>query len=65
MGYHLRQISGWRFDDLAITFQRGFCEVLYAAGRTMEAGESLLTVVDKEVDITRPITMWLTGERLC
>ncbi|KAF8119884.1 hypothetical protein EV363DRAFT_1440067 [Boletus edulis] len=40
------QISGWRFDDLGITIRQRLCEALYAAGRTMDAGKSLLELVD-------------------
>ncbi|KAF8119879.1 hypothetical protein EV363DRAFT_1378598 [Boletus edulis] len=39
-------ISGWRFDDLGITIRQRLCEALYAAGRTMDAGKSLLELVD-------------------
>ncbi|KAF8129237.1 quinon protein alcohol dehydrogenase-like superfamily, partial [Boletus edulis] len=39
-------ISGWRFDDLDITIRQRLCEALYAAGRTMDAGKSLLELVD-------------------
>ncbi|KAF8129301.1 hypothetical protein EV363DRAFT_1338600 [Boletus edulis] len=38
-------ISGWSFDDLAITIRQRLCEALYAAGRTMDAGKSLLELV--------------------
>jgi hypothetical protein len=41
------------------------CEALYAAGRTNEAGESLLHIVssvDEEVYMRGPITTWVCGE---
>ena len=42
-----------------------FCEALYATGRSKEAGESLLNIVntvDKDVCMTtRPIIAWISG----
>ena len=61
---HRRQISGWKFDDLDITISQRLCEALYAAGRTNEAGESLLEIVhsvDEEVYMRGPITTWVSG----
>ncbi|KAF8548910.1 hypothetical protein OG21DRAFT_1500722 [Imleria badia] len=52
-------ISHWRFDDLGITIRRRLCEALYAAGRTKDAAESLLNLVnplDEDVSLSRPIT---------
>jgi hypothetical protein len=42
------------------------CEALYAAGRSKEAGESLLNIVTTvdEVHITGPIITWTCG-KLC
>ena len=59
------QISGWKFDDLDITVRQRLCEALYAAGRTREAGESLLKMVntfDEGVYMGGPITKWVSGE---
>ena len=41
------------------------CEALFAAGRTKDAGESLLKVVstfDEEVHMSVPIIEWISGE---
>jgi len=41
------------------------CEALYAAGRTSEAGESLLQIVntvDEEVYMRTSVTAWVSGE---
>ena len=59
------QISGWKFDDLGITIRQRLCKALYAAGRTKEAGESLLKLVntfDEEVYMSEPITKWVSGK---
>ncbi|KAF8547208.1 hypothetical protein OG21DRAFT_1501672 [Imleria badia] len=56
-------ISGWKFDDLGITVQQRLCEALYAAGRTKEAGEFLLEMlnaVDEEGYISGPIATWVS-----
>ncbi|KAG8220715.1 hypothetical protein J3R82DRAFT_3045 [Butyriboletus roseoflavus] len=37
-------ICGWRFDNLQFTIHRQNCEILFAAGRTNEALESLRTM---------------------
>jgi hypothetical protein len=61
---NLEQISGWKFDDLAITVRRRLCEALYAAGRINEAGEALLNIVntvDEAFYMAEPIVTWLTG----
>jgi len=61
----LRQISGWKFDNLDITIRQRLSEALYTAGHIKEAGESLLNIVDtvgEEVYVARPITTWLLGE---
>ena len=66
MDHHLRQISGWKFDDLDITIRRRLCEALHAAGRTNDAGESLseiVNTVEEEVYSMRwPITPLVSGE---
>ena len=59
------QISGWKFDELDIALRQRLCEALYAAGRTNEAGKSLLDIVnnvDEEVYMRGPITTWVSGE---
>ena len=60
------KISGWVFDDLAITIQQHLCEALFAADRTKEAGESVLRLVERLVDgginMTRSIKSWVSGE---
>ena len=60
----LSQISGWKFDELAITIQQRFCEALFAAGRTKEAGEFVLRLVNQEVDMMEPMKTWVSGELL-
>ncbi|KAF8548528.1 hypothetical protein OG21DRAFT_750496 [Imleria badia] len=45
-------ITGWSFDDFDVTIRLRLCGAMYAAGRTSEAGKSLLKIindVDKEV----------------
>ncbi|KAF8548191.1 hypothetical protein OG21DRAFT_1489599 [Imleria badia] len=57
-------ISGWKFDGLGIEIQQGLCEALYTAGRTKDAGESLLKLVDnfgEEVYMSGHITDWVSG----
>ena len=59
------QMSGWNFDDFDITIRQRLCEALYTAGRTKEASESLLKMVDtfdQEVYASGPITEWVSGE---
>ena len=63
--HRLRQISGWRFDNLDVTIRQRLCEALYAAGRTKDAGESLLKLVntfDEEANMSEPIAAWISGE---
>ncbi|KAF8129217.1 hypothetical protein EV363DRAFT_1169374 [Boletus edulis] len=58
-------ISGWRFDDLAITIRQRLCEALYAAGHTMDAGKSLLELVDTVGDDVRmsvSMAEWISGK---
>jgi len=65
MDRHIWQVSGWKFDDLDTTIRQRLCEALYAAGRTNEAGESLLEMVntvDEEVYMRRPTITWVSGE---
>ncbi|KAF8129264.1 quinon protein alcohol dehydrogenase-like superfamily [Boletus edulis] len=72
MRYHVRLsfsivslISGWRFDDLAITIRQRLCEALYAAGRTMDAAKSLLELVDTfgdDVCMSGSMAEWISGE---
>ena len=65
INHPLYQISGWKFDDLGITIRQRLCEALYAAGRTKEAGESLLKMVntfDEAVYTSGPIIKWVSGE---
>ena len=56
------QITGWNFDGLAITIQQRLCEALIAAGRAKEAGESILRMVDQQINTTEPIKTWVSGE---
>jgi hypothetical protein len=63
--HRLCQISGWKFDNLDIAIRQRLCEALYAAGRTKDAGESLLKLVNTfndEVYMSGPITEWISGE---
>ncbi|KAF8551893.1 hypothetical protein OG21DRAFT_217664 [Imleria badia] len=56
-------ISGWKFDGLDIRIRQRFCEALYAAGRTKDAVESLLNLVnalDEEVYMSQPMTQWVS-----
>ncbi|KAF8555002.1 hypothetical protein OG21DRAFT_1603126 [Imleria badia] len=56
-------ISGWKFDNLDLTVRRQLCEALYAAGRTGDAGESLLRMVNalnKEVYMSESIANWVS-----
>ncbi|KAG6375175.1 hypothetical protein JVT61DRAFT_3383 [Boletus reticuloceps] len=55
-------ISGWIFDTLDITIRQCLCEAMFAAGRTKDAGESLLklvNIVEKEVYMIGPTTEWI------
>ena len=63
--HRLCQISGWNFDNLHVTIRQRLCEALHAAGRTKDAGESLLQLVntfDEEVYMNGSITKWISGE---
>ena len=71
MSYYLRcnetdpdfsQISGWKFDDLAVTIQQRSCEALLLAGHTEEAGESVLRMVGREVSMSESLKTWVSGE---
>ena len=71
MSYYLRcnetdpdfsQISGWKFDDLAVTIQQRSCEALLLAGHTEEAGESVLRMVGREVSMSESLKTWVPGE---
>ncbi|KAF8555063.1 TPR-like protein [Imleria badia] len=56
-------ISGWKFDDLAITIQRQLCEALCAAGRRKEAAELVLKMVKtfrQEVYMSETLTKWIS-----
>jgi tetratricopeptide (TPR) repeat protein len=56
-------MSGWKFGDLHITVRQRLCEALYAAGRKMDASESLLELVntfDEEVNSSVPVTKWVS-----
>ena len=63
-GSYLSQISGWKFDELAITIQLRLCEVLLSVGRTKEAGESVLRIVEQGVSKTESIKTCVSGELL-
>ena len=64
MGHDFRQITGWKFDDLAITIQLRLCEALNSSRRTKEAGECLLGMASQEANLTGPILVWICGESL-
>ncbi|KAF8548319.1 hypothetical protein OG21DRAFT_1489483 [Imleria badia] len=58
-------ISGWKFDGVDITIQQHMCDAFYAAGRTQDASESLLKMVntlDDAVYMSGPIIKWVSGE---
>jgi hypothetical protein len=61
---HRCQISGWRFEDLDMMIRQRLCEALHAAGRTDEAGESLLNIVNSvdEGYMREPLATWVPGE---
>ena len=65
---NLLQISGWKFDGLDIMVRQRLCEALYAAGRTKDAGESLLNLVSAIDEDVEPrwafITEWVSGESI-
>ncbi|KAF8122511.1 hypothetical protein EV363DRAFT_1360163, partial [Boletus edulis] len=50
-------ITGWKFDNLDITIRQHLCEALFAVGRTDQAGEYLLDMIntsDKRFEFTFP-----------
>ena len=53
------QISGWTFDDLAITIKQRLCEALLGADRVKEACESVLRMVDEEIKLVKT---WVFGK---
>ena len=60
-------MSGWKFDELDMMIRQRLCDALLAAGRTKEAGEALLNIInffDETIYMAEPIVTWLTG-RLC
>ena len=60
-----RQLLGWKFDNLDILVRQRLSEALYLAGRLMDAGESLLELVntfEKEVYMHGDIVEWVSGE---
>jgi hypothetical protein len=66
IAHRLWQISGWKFDDLDITIRQRLCEAFYAAGRMMDAGESLLKMVntldEQSSYMSGSLTKWISGE---
>ena len=40
------------------------CEALLSAGRAKEAGESVLRMVDPQIDMPESIKTWVRGEAL-
>ena len=61
------QISGWKFDNLHIKIRQRLCEAFYKAGRMMDAGESLLKMVntlDEQGYMNGSLTEWISGELL-
>ena len=47
-----------------MTIQLRLCETFLSLGRTKEAGESLLYIVDQEDNTTESIKTWVSGELL-
>ena len=48
--------------------QQRLCDSLYAAGRTKDAGESLLKMVntlDEARYMSEPLIKWVSGEFMC
>ena len=43
--------------------QQRSCEALFVAGRIKEAGESVLRVVERKTNMTKPIDAWVVGEQ--
>ena len=63
--YSSRQVLGWKFDNLDILVRQGLSEALYLAGRRMDAGKSLLKLINafgKEVYMHGDIVEWVSGE---
>lgn len=63
--YSFQQILGWRFDNLNILVWQHLSENLYLAGHRMNAGKSLLELINtfgKEVYMYRAIVDWVSGE---
>ena len=63
--HFLRQITGWKFDDLSITIRQRICEALYSAGLRKDAGNSLLELIktfEKDVSVSGAVTKWVFGE---
>ncbi|KAN0101193.1 hypothetical protein V8E55_001177, partial [Tylopilus felleus] len=59
-------ISGWKFDNLAITIRHELCEALHGAGHTKEAGEAVLEIVHAfgdEVYRSECLTKWVSAFR--
>ncbi|KAF8547868.1 YVTN repeat-like/Quino protein amine dehydrogenase [Imleria badia] len=57
-------ISGWKFDNLAITIQCQLCEALRAAGHVKEAGEVVLettNIFGEEIYMSEALTKWLSN----
>jgi len=57
-------MSGWTFDNLAITVQRQLCEALFAAGRAKKASELVLEMIHtsrREVYMSGAVK-WVSGE---
>ena len=62
---YLRQISGWKFDDLGTIIQRRLCEALHAAGHTKRAVEAVLEIAKSFGDETYTsdgVSKWVFGE---
>ena len=62
---YLRQISGWKFDNLGTTIQRQLCEALYAAGHMKRAGEAVLEIVNSSGDemcTSDVLSEWVLGK---
>ena len=61
MTYNLRQMTGCKSDGLV---RQDLCEILYAATRAKQAGDSLLQIArlfDEDVYNSKDLTQWVSG----
>ena len=65
IAHRLRQISGWKFDNLDITIRQRLCESLYAAGRMKDAVECFHQITSElvgEMNLQGEHSKWVLGE---